>query len=226
MARRFRILVVVWIVLYVWLFSLPSSAYKQPPDVREALAYSGRGAILLPTDTVAYLILGAFLATAIGLLAWQTWARNLLLVLLVVLVVLRGLRGIAVAVPFSAVLGMIFTLLTGVIVVLMYTEPLASRFAETGNDQGSGQAAGTGDEEVIAVCETDRAAEVPAISALLASAGVRFTTSDEELEEQLEAGETGAVRQVVGPVRFLVRAEDANAARAVLSVFRLSGTRS
>jgi hypothetical protein len=108
------------------LFSL--SYAKEPQEVREALAYSGRSAVIPFTETVAYLFLAAYFTAAVGVLAWQNWARRLFLFVLVIGIILRALRGVSVAPPFSAFLGSIFGVLTGVIVALVYTPPLASKF--------------------------------------------------------------------------------------------------
>jgi hypothetical protein len=218
---RFRLLVVAWFVLYVWLFTLPSSAYKQPPDIREILAYSGRGATIPPNDSVAYLLLGASFAAAVGLVGMQLWARRLLVAIVVAMGILRGFRGISVATPPAAILSLLYTLMTGAILTLIYTAPLSERFAATPDPEPVWDGI---DGPEILVWETDDAREARAILALLESAGVPFTTSDDD-DEDLGTGpaEEGSVD---GPYRFFVHPDDVRAARAVLSLFRMSGANS
>jgi hypothetical protein len=129
---RFRFLVIGWFLVYVWNFSLPS--HKQPPEIREALAYSARGAIMPPTANIAYLFLLVVIVTALGLLLFQPWARKLFVALLVVMIIVRALRGVAVGTALSATLSLIFTLLAGIIATLLYTGPVAHRFAVPEND--------------------------------------------------------------------------------------------
>ena len=126
MVSRFRRVLLVWAVLYVWLLSLPYA--KQPLEVQEALAYSGRGAVIPFNQNVGYLFLAGNLIAVVGLLAWQSWARRLFLFLLVTSIILRALHGVGVTPAFSAFLGGIFGVLTGVIVALVYTPPLADNF--------------------------------------------------------------------------------------------------
>lgn len=126
MVSRFRLVLAASAILYVWVFSI--SYAKQPQEVREALAYAGRGAVLPVTATVPYLFLVAYLIATAGLLAWKNWARRLFLIVLVAGIIMRPLRGVSVSPPFNAFLGSIFGVLTGVILAVIYLPPLAAKF--------------------------------------------------------------------------------------------------
>jgi hypothetical protein len=220
----FRTLILVWMVLHVWWFSLPLSAYKQPAYVLEAIEHSGRGSAIPASDALAYGILATIVTAAAGMLVWQRWARRLFLGTIVVTVALQPFQGVAVLGPFDGFLGSVVTLLEGAIIAAAFWSPLASRFSaerspsEVGADgEESEIATPLKNEELLEVFEANDPGQVAVVSSVLRGAGIEFMTVNEGVENLLVAGQLGGGNVAIGPVQFLVRERDFETARRALS---------
>lgn len=223
-ATSFRTLIVVWMVLHVWWFSLPLGAYKQPAYVLEAIEHSGRGAAIPSSDALAYGTLAAIVTAAVGMLAWQRWARRLFLGTIVATVALQPFQGVAVLEPFDGFLGSIVTLLEGAIIAAAFWSPLAVKFAaerpssEVVADGVVGESvAPLRNEELLEVFEANDPGHVAVASSVLRGAGIDFMTVNDGVESLMGAGQLGGGNVAVGPVQFLVRARDFERARRALS---------
>ena len=72
--------------------------------------------------------------------------------------------------------------------------------------------------DLVPVYETGNAALVPVIESLLEDAGIEFMTRSEPIQHMFGWGTFGSnLNYVIGPVQFLVRAEDAEAARELIT---------
>jgi hypothetical protein len=218
---RFRALVVAWALLYGWWTALPYTAWKQPEAVREALQYSGRGALLPPSELVADLFVIGALAAAIGLLFFRRWGRMLLAGTTLVSVMHAPLAGVGVSGPVDGTVGFVMTLLNGALLALAYASPVARDFTATA-DAPIEQEPPTApdDEELVTVFETSDGALVPVIHSLLQSAGIEFRTDSEALQDLIDGGRLAGYNAATGGVRFRVRQSDALLAKDVLELDR------
>ena len=166
-ATRYRIAVVIWILLDAWWSFLPLSAYKQPPVVRDAMEHAGRGAILPPSDTLADGFLLAMVVAAVGLFFFYRWGRKLFVVVTVVNLGISLLLGVGVTGPVDGTVGFFMTLLHGALVAWSFSPPIAQMFA--------GEAA-KADTEPVAIYETKDADAATRIHTLLASASIDYTS--------------------------------------------------
>jgi len=190
---RFRLIVILWIVAYGWLFSLPLGHYKLPAPVLEVLKYSRRGAILDGTAGEAYVLLFLGICSALGLLMFSRAARGGFVAFTIATVGLVPLGGVRVIPAFDAFLATVAVLLHGAVLAAAFSSPLSELFhvPEASEDEAE-----TIPEELIEVYETSDSSLVPLIASRLMEAGIEFVTPTEEL-----------------PVRFLVRETDVAAAK-------------
>ncbi|HEY3053594.1 MAG TPA: DUF2007 domain-containing protein [Thermoanaerobaculia bacterium] len=209
-ASRFRLLVIAWMILYVWLSYFPRSSYKQPEYLKEAFRYNGYGAVIPPSANLGYLFLFAYLAAAVGLLIFNNWARHLLMVTNVIHIAMRPFFGVSVRGPFDSTLSFVMLLLNGTILAFAYSPPLSRAFRAA-----RGAVVGEPEEELIEVFETSDPATVPVIGSLLESAGIEFAMTGQQMQDIIAGGGLAGHKAAI-PARFLVRRSEAEFARSVL----------
>ena len=141
--RAFRALVVAWMILYLWWFSVPYGLHKQPSYVQEATTFAGRGALLPMTDGIAYPYALLALIASLGLLAIRNWARRLFVVLTALGLTLNLLVGVAVSGPFDSFLGSLLSICHGAVIAGAYSSNLRPRFATSARSDDAEQARGT-----------------------------------------------------------------------------------
>lgn len=223
----YRIFVIAWAFLYTWWSTIPYSAYKQPPLVREALEHAGRGAVMPLNETLADVLLTATLISAVGLLLFHRWARSLLLLTTGFSLAHAPFAGVVVAGPLDGTLGFLLTLATGALIAVTFWSPLATRFvmspraitAENTVPELTGtEGTPLPEEDLVIVFETADPAVLPVIRSLLESAEIEYTTAAESLQDLVGGGRLAGYNPAAGPVRVLVRRSDAVFARDVLQL--------
>jgi hypothetical protein len=76
---------------------------------------------------------------------------------------------------------------------------------------------GEPDAKLVKVYQTGEAAIIPVVESVLGGAGIEFLAKGEEVQDLFGLGRLGTnYSYVAGPVEFLVREEDAAAARELL----------
>jgi hypothetical protein len=164
---RFRVVVVVWALLYIWWANLPYTAFEQPAAVQEALEFAGRGSVIAQSAITTNLFLAVTLVAAIGLLFLQAWARSVLVLVTVGALALTPLSGVVVAGPFDGTLRFIVILLNGALIAMVYWSRIAEAFGAEDEP--------VDDDEPVTIAETSDGAVVPVIHALLADAEIEHT---------------------------------------------------
>jgi hypothetical protein len=72
--------------------------------------------------------------------------------------------------------------------------------------------------DLVQVFESGNPALIPVIESILEDAGIDYMTKSEPIQHMFGWGTFGSnLNYVIGPVQFLVRAEDADAARELLT---------
>lgn len=218
---RFRLLVVSWFVVDVWWFAIPFGAYNRYPEyAHEAFRYSGRGALITPSEDIWWAFLVAEFVVAIGLFGFYNWARHLLFVTTLAHVAIRPLLGLGVSTPFVGMLGHGLVLLNGVILAACYSSPLADAFLQTDEQDeetsGVDESESESEEQLVCVFESSNAAVIPVVASLLDASGIAYETNGGDLQDIIAGGRLAGFNQAAGPVRFLVNSSQSEAARAVL----------
>jgi hypothetical protein len=125
-ARIFKALVVIAAACYLVWFLLPYTA----SDIEQRLAeYSGHGALLPikhPLYNGVWFVL--WIASAIGLIFLQNWARHLYLALSLLGLILAPFSGYVIQPPLDTMFASASTLLDGAILAMAYLSPLAEDF--------------------------------------------------------------------------------------------------
>jgi hypothetical protein len=80
------------------------------------------------------------------------------------------------------------------------------------------------EQELVTVHEAGDPADVALVESLLADAGIAFVKQGDSLQDLFGAGRLGTgFSPIVGPIRFVVRADQAEAARELLRASSAEG---
>lgn len=127
--RFFQFLVASSTVIYIIWFFLPYWPGYLSEDEYRLAEYNGHGAIL-PVHNVLYFAIwfGLWLISALGLLFFQNWARQLYLVLSFFSLAVAPFSGFSVQPSMDVLFSNAYLLLDGAILAMAYLSPLKASF--------------------------------------------------------------------------------------------------
>lgn len=132
----FRLLLIIIISLDVgYCFIGDFSDLMQNEDVKDLLEWNEYGAILTEDSEFILLFVGLvfilsviFIASFIGVFLFKKWARNMFLISNIIFLFFIPLFGISILLPWENFFYTVSSTLVGVTLVMMYLEPLTSKF--------------------------------------------------------------------------------------------------
>lgn len=98
-------------------------------DPVEGLLAAESGALVVIGTAVLVLYLGAYLASLAGMLAYKPWARMVYIVTTALSILLLPLAGATFSFRWQSTADALYWLVDGALLVLLFTEPVRSRFA-------------------------------------------------------------------------------------------------
>ena len=211
---RFRLLVALTAILYLWWATLPRKWDRLPASMRELLERSGAGATLTAehwaTPWVYYSYYGILIAAFVGLLFLRSWGRTLLLVYTIYAVTLPLFAGVTASPPFDNFIGSAAATLLSVLLGVVYFSPISAEFSAAPKRAPE-------DVTLVPVFETGHSAQLEIIKSWLSAADIEYVVENEGTQDLLAAGRLGGHNFALGPSRILVAHEHAEEAKAIIA---------
>ena len=131
MKNTFKNLVLASFVIYVvWLFLPYFDGELLSVETRGILSSSAYGAIVPPSNYIAYGFLAAYSLATVGLLRFKAWAKPMFITLTIASIVLTPLGGVGVSTSIEGLLSYLINLADGAIIAMLLFTEIRDEFSQ------------------------------------------------------------------------------------------------